>query len=1228
MTQTGRKVKKTMEKQDYFVSYNKNDAVWAKWIAGTLERSGYSVRLQAWDIEPGTNFIERMETFLECSENYLAVYSSSFKRSRYCKQEFYAAFNAYIQRKIKKFLPVRVEKTTLEILYETTVYVDLFDIRDGEQAKQVLLDAVRLTPHPRRAGAYPNARRAPQGSGRAAHTLPRYPGAAVSAAEEPNVVRSIIPLEAEAGKSREMFDRLVQEVLHCLGFGEGERLYRSKAVRMAQHRTEKRYAFVKAAPGKRAVGPEELNAFAGFLDVAQGKYEQEGSACTGYYIARGGFTAAALEQEAERARTRGSRGNAGELILLGPDEVVQELIRAHLLCSPFTAAGAVTAGGESPLYLCAGADLLLCQCGWVWVLYYSRQPQEKASHFAFVHADGHRLAGSVAQELLTAAKAARAPFAGLTCLPAAPDDAPDTEKAKELYFRYLENELGEIQFEGMPTDKEAGAVKVKLESIFVPLTYTVERERRRSAAHGTVYGERVQALLSIQDVLAASPRAAILAKPGGGKSMLIRRMALAYAIPQRRIRVHDGLPEQDWLPVYIRCRDLGENATKSIQEIIGTIVYRAEIRTYAAAFNTLVENRLQDGRILLLIDGLDEIALEKERICFVNQLRTFVSTYPSVHLVLTSRETGFRAVAGTLTSYCMQYTISPLDGDQIRALSLKWHQALLGETRQAKQDADKVCDIILGDFRILTLAENPLLLTTLLFVKRWVGYLPTRKCRLYEEMIKLLLVTWNAAAHDRLDMDETEPQLAFVAFSMTCSGQQKVTKSQLQRYIIAARQAMPDILGYTQVSPAQFIDQVEERSSLLIQLGLEENDDGRLEPSYEFSHLSFQEYLTARAIAQNWNPDPDRYGLLNVVKQHMDEEQWLEVIPLAAVLSGRQAGPAMQYLIAVSKGETDGRGQAKDAARSGDNAALLLGNCIAGEVPLSAPLLRDALLQVVEHKRRLGNRQTHGRRMGSASNLFETILKSKYGKLYRDLVCEEFFGRKDLNGISPFASAWIQICMADGLLAPREIERLLCQDSSRRDKVTGALMMMEWTYLLHSLRGTRGARVHDEAFLKTTFAAVLDMLRSDDKLMWFSAAWCIAWGGYNERNVIPEELYQDMIDRLLALWISTKESKELRRQLSWAIASVVRASVTVKPSEELIAALEETLTQPANGFDNIAAASVLVLTGHWDRKTFQKWRDEVGADYVEFYLRNERYLHDINYLTDDKKADMKASASF
>ncbi len=365
-----------------------------------------------------------------------------------------------------------------------------------------------------------------------------------------------------------------------------------------------------------------------------------------------GFKETALEQENER---RGSE----KPILLGPDEIIKELVEGNVLCSLEKAVDTMSQTKNSPLHLCETVDLIASEEGWIWVLYYSAAPKQASTHYAFVHADGNRLMNSVAYKLIEQATGQRVGFSSLTYMEAKSETDIDKQKAQDLYFRYLETELGEIQFEGMPTDKEAGAIKVNLEKIFVPLRFCHKDEKEEEH-------------VLIEDVLTKSMRVAVLAKPGGGKSTLIRRIALAYALPGRRLKVDDNLPDQNWFPAYIRCRDLGDNVTKSILEIISLITHRAEILKYEQSFQALVEDALQEGRMLLLLDGLDEVSQEKNRICLVNQLRTFVATYPNARLVVTSREAGFRAVASTLASYCRQYTIDGMDKDEIRLLSLKW----------------------------------------------------------------------------------------------------------------------------------------------------------------------------------------------------------------------------------------------------------------------------------------------------------------------------------------------------------------------------------------------------------------------------------------------------------------------------------------------------------------------------------------------------------------------------
>ena len=134
-----------------------------------------------------------------------------------------------------------------------------------------------------------------------------------------------------------------------------------------------------------------------------------------------------------------------------------------MLCSLEKAVDAVRQTKSSPLHLCDIVDLVACEEGWIWVLYYSVSPRQTSTHFAFVHADGNRLMNSVAQKLINQAIGQKVGFSTLIYMEVETKMDIDKQTAQDLYFRYLETELGEIQFEGMPTDKEAGAIKVNLE---------------------------------------------------------------------------------------------------------------------------------------------------------------------------------------------------------------------------------------------------------------------------------------------------------------------------------------------------------------------------------------------------------------------------------------------------------------------------------------------------------------------------------------------------------------------------------------------------------------------------------------------------------------------------------------------------------------------------------------------------------------------------------------------
>jgi len=158
--------------------------------------------------------------------------------------------------------------------------------------------------------------------------------------------------------------------------------------------------------------------------------------------------------------------------------------------------------------------------------------------------------------------------------------------------------------------------------------------------------------IAVGEVLKADRHVAILGPPGSGKTTLLKRLATAYASPERKQLVRDGLPSEQLLPLLLRCRELGALARKPLRYCLARIPEFADLVEIGGPFEALATSALRSGSALVLLDGLDEIVAETDRTAFVEHVRTFISTYPKARLVLTSREPGFRSVAEMLFDHC------------------------------------------------------------------------------------------------------------------------------------------------------------------------------------------------------------------------------------------------------------------------------------------------------------------------------------------------------------------------------------------------------------------------------------------------------------------------------------------------------------------------------------------------------------------------------------------------
>ena len=927
-------------------------------------------------------------------------------------------------------------------------------------------------------------------------------------------------LEPDANRRGDLFGRLMADLFVALGY-EQPRMNIHKSGReldlSANHRLEPRRAIGECKATEDTIGGADLNKFVGALDA---EYD-ENVQISGYFISLSGFKETAIEQEKQRRRTK--------VITLTGEQVVSELIKGRIIIPSERAtelAGRCCAGHHH-LTLDGKPELVAHDRGWIWIIYYS--DGKSRTDFVLIHADGTPLASVLAHQIIASDQATGGTLHRLRCLnptPVAVVATPELEEAAlSAYGRYITEECGFIQLDGLPADSDVGSRRLKLENLFVPLHLDIPSSEKLRQTVGAVLVEH--------------SRLAILAAPGGGKSTLIKRVAVAYADPQRRALVHDDLPEKNWLPLFFRCRELRGLARASFAELLDALAQREPVRQHALTFRSLADRALFEGRVFLLVDGLDEISDAGDRAAFVCTMRTALQAYPGTAIIVTSREAGFRHVAAHLAPICTYATLSPFDADDIRRLSVAWHAEVVGGSDKVRNDAQQLARTISRNDRIQRLAINPLLLTTLLLVKRWVGSLPTRRAVLYGKAVEVLLITWNTEGHEPIPEEEALPQLCYVASAMMIANVERISRPGLAKLIKEARDALPTELGYVKGTVEEFIHRVEDRSSLLMMTG-HDVEEGRLVEFFEFRHLTFQEFLTARAMVEGWHPDRgDTDTLASVLAGYFDEEKWQEVIPLAASLGGKATEALITRLTHKCVSVVRGKGRTFRKKPS----FFVLGHCLADEAAARPETIRSALRTLVK----LG--------LGSGESFVPILARGRYGNELRDEAERSFLAEEELNGSSLKKVVWWQSLHGDDRpnlpqLAVQFTEML--RDADLLIRCKGALACVEL------LQEPRAVGTLEGAITDAIADACLPLLFAEDCRENYVAGYLFYVLGSLRVWSPPDE--PDVLGRMFTLWQQCS-SKSVRSALSSTLAA---QKVEPRESRRWFSSIDSTCVAAAN----------------------------------------------------------------
>ena len=456
------------------------------------------------------------------------------------------------------------------------------------------------------------------------------------------------------------------------------------------------------------------------------------------------------------------------------------------------------------------------------------------------------------------------------------------------YLTWLLDWAGTIELRGIQRQGEQ-VVQLPLEKVYVPLA-------------ATTYGSRENSI-NLNEVLSLGRRLILTGGPGSGKTTVLLHIAWALtqaiaaddlALAKKLVgfepaksKKDDGSEEIESLPLPIfvplsayavHRRSLKPQDDRTLAAFITHYLFARQ--TSFALPDDFFRHLLRQGRaVLLLLDGLDEVPDETERAQVRQAIEDLVTGREGMRVVVTCRSAAYQGRSALGRGF-RQVTVRPLAEEHIAALVGHAYAHLYRADPLQRQQ--KTVELLAGITRLeaerqARLIDSPLLVRMLLIVHYRERRLPEQRAELYMKATDAMLLpdyapdTETADAIGQLIGGSWEvhrdlvQHLAFHMHQRGAKQGREIEESDLRR-LLAVEPAYAPLVD-------DFVKLTRLRGTLL------EERFG----SYRFLHLAFQEYLTARYLAEIVRSD----GGIQAVVAFLEagpllESWWREVILLVA----------------------------------------------------------------------------------------------------------------------------------------------------------------------------------------------------------------------------------------------------------------------------------------------------------------------------------------------------------
>lgn len=431
--------------------------------------------------------------------------------------------------------------------------------------------------------------------------------------------------------------------------------------------------------------------------------------------------------------------------------------------------------------------------------------------------------------------------------------AENSIKAQDLpaagyadYLRALYGELsGELELSMERTVSEDGSRGAPPTSLLLGFS-SGARADFPIGISGTAGGERLSSA-PYRRLLEAGSSVVVLSEPGGGKTHLTKMLARDLVLATEG---NPGAP----VPVVLKARSWGREFGSFAEGV------RKEIESFVpGVVPGVVEQDLAAGRVVVLLDGLDEAPREGADLLRAELLR--VAGRTPTRLILTCRRQDYRQELADRFDEC---SIDPLTDEQIEEYTARE----LAGVPDAPREGTFLHSV--GE-RVAQLVRTPLFLvmTVAVMRTRTGGRVPENRAELYRAYAHTLLTEW-----ERLRMTG-RPFEVDVAVKVAV----------LAEYARVTWRCPPDERAFsTAVLRNRGVWNAERVRDELLRSGLLQSEAG----GPEFFHPSFREYFFALGLSEMPDDELSRFA----DEKHSDDAL-AEVFAFLVGLLGEESRQAL-----------------------------------------------------------------------------------------------------------------------------------------------------------------------------------------------------------------------------------------------------------------------------------------------------------------------------------------------